>query len=90
MPKSATWDEVPFYKPKPSPECDEGYKGRVGIHEVLQMTPAIRELAVANSSAEQIEEQARKEGMLIMLEDGIFKAAKGLTSIEEVFRVVSE
>ena len=89
MPKNATWEDVPFYKPKPSQECEEGYKGRVGIHEVLQMSPAIRELAVANSSAENIENQARKEGMLIMLEDGIFKAAKGLTTIEEVFRVVS-
>lgn len=90
VPKSATWDDVPFYKPKPSQDSEDGYKGRLGIHEVLQMTPAIRELAVANSSAEKIEEQARKEGMLIMLEDGIFKAAKGLTTIEEVFRVVSE
>lgn len=89
VPKNATWSDVPFYKPKPSQECEDGYKGRVGIHEVLQMTPAIRELAVANASAESIENQARKEGMLIMLEDGIFKAAKGLTTIEEVFRVVS-
>lgn len=88
--KDITWDDVPFYKAKPSPECEEGYKGRLSIHEVLRMSSGIRELAVANSSAEKIELQARKEGMLTMLEDGIFKAAQGLTSIEEVYRVVSE
>ncbi len=89
-PKDGTWDTIPFYKPKPSPECEEGYKGRMGIHEVLRMSPGIRELAIVNAPAEKIEEQARKEGMLTMLEDGIFQAAQGLTSIEEVFRVVSE
>ena len=54
------------------------------------MTPAVRDLALTSASAEKIEEQARKEGMLTMLEDGIFQAAQGMTSIEEVFRVVSE
>ncbi len=88
--KDASWETIPFYKPKPSPECEEGYKGRIGIHEVLRMSPAIRDLAVSNSSAEKIEAQARKEGMLTMLEDGIFQAVQGMTSIEEVFRVVSE
>lgn len=88
--KDADWENIPFYRPKSSQECEEGYRGRIGIHEVLKMSPAIRELAVAHASAEKIEEQARKEGMLTMLEDGIFKAAQGLTTIEEVFRVVSE
>lgn len=88
--KNTDWDAVPFFKAKGSPECEEGYKGRIGIHEVLKMSPAIRDLVVSRASAEQIEEQARKEGMLTMLEDGIFKAAQGLTTIEEVFRVVSE
>jgi type IV pilus assembly protein PilB len=88
--KDATWETIPFYKPKISPEADDGYKGRIGIHEVLRMTPAIRDLAVKRSSAEAIEAQARKEGMLTMLEDGIFKSAMGLTTIEEVFRVVNE
>ena len=88
--KETTWETLPFYKPKSSPECEDGYKGRIGIHEVLRMSPVVRDLSVASASAEKIEEQARKEGMLTMLEDGIFQAAQGLTSIEEVFRVVSE
>lgn len=88
--KDADWESIPFYKAKASPECDEGYKGRLSIHEVLPMTSGIRDLAVVNASAEKIEIQARKEGMLTMLEDGIFKAAQGLTTIEEVYRVVSE
>jgi type IV pilus assembly protein PilB len=90
VPKSTKWNQVPFFKPKPSTEADEGYKGRIGIHEILRMSPAIRDLTVDHASAEKVEEQARKEGMLTMLEDGIFKSAQGLTTIEEVFRVVSE
>ena len=88
--KNTKWNQVPFYKPKPSTEADEGYKGRIGIHEILRMSPAIRDLTVDHASAEKVEEQARKEGMLTMLEDGIFKSAQGVTTIEEVFRVVSE
>lgn len=88
--KGSEWSTIPFYKPKSSSECEEGYKGRMGIHEVLRMTPAIRDLAIVRASAEKIEAQARAEGMLTMLEDGIFQAAQGLTTIEEVFRVVSE
>ena len=88
--KDADWESIPFYKPKVSAECEEGYKGRIGIHEVLKMSPAIRELVIGNAPAEKLEAQARKEGMLTMLEDGIFKAVQGLTTVEEVFRVVSE
>jgi type IV pilus assembly protein PilB len=90
VPANATWKDVPFYKAKSGTESEDGYKGRIGIHEVLQMTNTIRELTMKNASAEQIEEQARKEGMFSMLEDGIFKAAMGLTTIEEVLRVVNE
>jgi type IV pilus assembly protein PilB len=89
VPKDAKWNTVPFYRPKPSNDAEDGYKGRVVIHEVLRMSPAIRDLSVSHASTEAMEAQARKEGMLTMVEDGIFKAAQGLTTIEEVFRVVS-
>ncbi len=84
------WDEVSFYKPVPAGEGDDGYKGRVGIHEVLKMTPTIRELIIKGATAGDIEIQAKKEGMLTMLEDGIFKVVQGMTTIEEVLRVISE
>ncbi|MDO8183569.1 MAG: GspE/PulE family protein [bacterium] len=84
------WSEVTFYRAKPSGEHD-GYEGRIGIHEVLAVTPAIKELIVKSGvGGDEIETQAKKDGMLSMLEDGIYKSAIGVTSIEEVLRVVTE
>jgi type II secretory ATPase GspE/PulE/Tfp pilus assembly ATPase PilB-like protein len=87
--QTATWNTIPFYRPKEG-AGDEGYKGRIGIHEVLHVSPAIKEIVLAQGTADTIEKQARAEGMLTMLEDGIYKAALGQTSIEEVLRVISE
>ena len=88
--KDTDWKKIPFYKAKPSSESEDGFKGRVGIHEVLKMTPTIRDLVMRESNSADIEAQAKKEGMITMVEDGIFKAVSGLTTIEEVLRVVSE
>ncbi|MDD4803787.1 MAG: GspE/PulE family protein [Candidatus Pacebacteria bacterium] len=88
--KNDNWDTINFYKPKESAESKDGYTSRVGIHEVMKMTPSIRELIIKGATSQQIEEQSKKEGMITMLEDGIFKSAMGLTTIEEVLRVVSE
>lgn len=85
-----TWDKIPFYKAVKSTEFEDGYSSRVGIHEVLKVTATIKEMIIKNSSQDEIEEQAKKEGMLTMLEDGVFQAVLGNTTIEEVFRVVSE
>ncbi len=88
--QAATWEKIPFYKPKASKESEDGFHGRLGIHEVLKVTNTIRELVMQEKSASEIEAQARKEGMMTMLEDGIFKAVEGMTTIEEVLRVISE
>ena len=88
--KDATWATIPFYHPKKGEESDDGYKGRIGIHEVLSVSSAIKELILKNASADVIDKQARAEGMMTMLEDGIFLAVQGLTTTEEVLRVVSE
>jgi type II secretory ATPase GspE/PulE/Tfp pilus assembly ATPase PilB-like protein len=88
--KKATFESIPFYEPKKSADCPDGYAGRIGIHEVLMMSPALKEMVIRNATSDELEAQARKEGMLTMLEDGIFKAAQGLTTIEEVLRVISE
>lgn len=87
--QNATWNSIPFYRPKEG-LGEEGYKGRIGIHEVLQVTPTVKEIVLGQGTADAIEKQARSEGMLTMLEDGIYKAALGQTSIEEVLRVISE
>ncbi len=86
----ATWDTVPFYHPIESQQCEDGYSGRAGIYEVLPLTSAIRNLVIGGATEEIIAEEAIKEGMMTMLEDGIFKAAQGVTTIEEVLRVISE
>lgn len=85
-----TWETISFYKPKASPECADGYSGRAGIHEVLKISTTIRDLIMKGATSEEIEKQAKTEGMMTMIEDGIFKAAQGITTIEEVLRVVTE
>lgn len=84
------WEKIPFYKPKPSVECEDGYKGRLIIHEVLKMSLTLKELIVKGASSDDIEKQAKKEGMMSMIEDGLFKAVQGMTTVEEVLRVISE
>lgn len=88
--EKATWKTIPFYRVGKDSNSSDGYSGRVGIHEVLKVSLAIRELIIKGSSQDEIEEQAKKEGMMTMIEDGVFQAVLGNTSIEEVFRVVSE
>lgn len=88
--KDATWNDIPFYHPKEKGLTDDGYKGRMGIHEVLEMSPALKDMVMNGKTGDEVAAQARKEGMLTMIEDGIFKAAQGLTSIEEVLRVINE
>jgi len=88
--KKDTMTSIPFYRPVPSEACPDGYHERIGIHEILPVTAEIRELILKGASADTLEAQAKKEGMLTMIEDGLFKAASGITTIEEVLRVVSE
>jgi type IV pilus assembly protein PilB len=84
------WRNITFFKAKPQKDCPDGYKGRIGIHEVLTVTESIKELIVKNATTDQIEERAKKEGMSTMFESGVLKAAQGVTSLEEVFRVTRE
>ena len=82
--------DIEFYRPKLSKDCPEGYKGRLGIYEVLPITETIKELIVKEANSDKIQEQAQKEGMRTMIEDGFIKAVQGVTSIEEVLRVIVE
>ncbi len=87
---NADWPDIKFYKPKPSADAPDGYKDRIGIHEVLEVTETIKSLIMSSATSDDIEKQAKKEGMMTMFEDGIFKASQGITSIEEVLRVTRE
>jgi len=84
------WKDIKFYKPRPSKECEDGYSGRIGIHEVLKMSETIKRLLMSNATSDDVEKQAKKEGMLTMFEDGIIKCVQGITSIEEILRVTKE
>ena len=66
-----------------------GYKGRVGLYEVMPMSDEIQRMTVREASATKIMEQAKKEGLIDMREDGFTKVKMGRTSIEEVMRVVA-
>ena len=82
-------DEFVFYKGLGCRACGyTGYKGRIGLFEVLEMNDDIKGAMLKGASSDEIEEIAVKSGMTLMLEDGIRKALSGLTSLEEVIRVI--
>ncbi len=79
----------PIYRPKGCVKCnDTGYKGRIGIYEVMLMSPKIEKLTVARASTEEINKQAVKEEMKVLRKDGLSKVFMGITSLEEVMRVI--
>jgi len=86
-----TLDKVDFFHGSGCKQCNgEGYKGRMGIYEVLEVTKSIQDLINKNASNAEIYEVAEKEGMIPIVEDGFSKAIKGLTSLEEILRVTKE
>jgi len=77
--------------PEGCTECNHtGYKSRMGIYEVLGNSQDVQRLIVSNATSENIEQQAIKDGMLTMQVDGLIKALRGLTTIEEILRVTAE
>lgn len=87
-----SWESIAFSRPakKKVPDCPDGYKGRLGIYEVLGVSEPMKNLVVKEATADEMQQLAQKEGMLTMLEDGFIKAVQGLTSIEEILRVTTE
>jgi type IV pilus assembly protein PilB len=82
-----------LYRPGASEDANgkhDGFKGRVGIYEVLDNTLAVQKLITANATANQIQAQSISEGMITMQTDGLIKALRGETTIEEVLRVTKE
>lgn len=85
------WESISFFRAKGCDQCgNEGYRGRIGIYEVFEMTSDIRRLVMESATSETLEKAAREAGMLTMVEDGFLKAVLGATSIEEILRVTKE
>lgn len=84
-------EKIRLYRGKGCRACvNTGYLGRTGIFEVLEIDENVKELIMRKANADEIENQAIKNGMNTMLEDGIDKVLSGITTIEEVIRVVRE
>ncbi len=82
---------ITLYKGQGCELCSHsGYKGRVGIFEVLEVTESIKQLIMRRANAGEIEQRAIEEGMDTMFEDGMEKVVTGTTTIEEVLRVIKE
>ena len=80
-----------LYKGSGCNQCDNsGYKGRVGIYEVLEMTPELANLIISKSTVDQIKKLTQKQKMITMAEDGFLKALDGITTIEEIIRVTMD
>ena len=79
-----------IFEPVGCSHCSKtGYRGRIAVHEVMTVTEEIERLAVSRSSSAEIGRVARDQGMITLREDGWAKAQMGLTSIEEILRVVA-
>jgi len=83
-------ENLKFYKGDGCEKCGGlGYKGRVGLYEILTMNPEIEKMILDNKVSEyEIEKIAIENGMITMVQDGLLKALDGLTSVEEVFRII--
>lgn len=83
-------DVVTLYKGQGCPKCNNtGYNGRIGIFEVMLISPIIGQMIMQERSAGEINKQAISEGMITMMQDGFMKALEGVTTIEEVLRVIN-
>ncbi|MDD3646714.1 MAG: GspE/PulE family protein [Candidatus Gracilibacteria bacterium] len=82
-------ENLKLYTGKGCDECNNsGYKGRIGIYEIISLSPKLRDMIREGASTEKIINEARGGDLILMKEDGILKAIKGFTTIEEVLRVM--
>jgi type IV pilus assembly protein PilB len=80
-----------LYKPIGCPQCNStGFSGRIGIYEVVPLSPGMEKLVVNHSTTYEIQKQAISEGLITMRQDGFLKALEGITTIEEVIAKASE
>lgn len=79
-----------IYRPKPSKACPKGTSGRIAVYEILSMTPELEKVILKEPSETKIREEANRQGMLTMLQDGLLKALRGIVSFEEVTKTIEE
>lgn len=85
-----SWLDIKLYKAQGCEQCRGGYRGRLGIFEVLGIDDEVRKLISQKATSEELENFARSKGMITMVEDGFIKVIQGLTSVEEILRVTKE
>jgi type IV pilus assembly protein PilB len=86
---AAANDGVSFYRKIGCPRCNQtGYRGRIGVYQLMTMTEELESLAVGKASRDDLERAALRSGMRTLWDDGLAKVASGLTSIEELTRIV--
>jgi general secretion pathway protein E len=84
-------DAITLYRPIGCSQCAQtGYTGRISIMEMLPVTDPLRSLVMKHATATDLRSEAIREGMLTMYEDGLRKAVRGVTTLEEVLRVTRE
>ena len=79
-----------FYQPVGCDQCDSGYKGRVGIYQVMPISDEMSRIIMAEGNAIDLADQAQKEGINDLRQSGLEKVRQGVTSLEEVNRVTKE
>jgi len=84
------WEDIKLFKPQGCDQCHGGYRGRLGIFEVLEIDEDIKKMISQKATSDELEKKAREKGMNTMVEDGFIKAVQGITSFEEILRVTKE
>jgi type IV pilus assembly protein PilB len=89
--KIKKFEDLTFFTGKGCDKCSNtGYKGRLGVHEILEVTPEVGEMIVRRAASQELQDFAESKGMILMWQDGFIKAVKGITTIEEILRVTKE
>lgn len=83
-------EDLIFYKAAPSADCPDGFKGRIGIYEVIEVDDIIRNLIIQGANTQKIAQTTKQNGTLTMLEDGLYKSIQGITTIESALSVIKQ
>ncbi|MBS0600531.1 MAG: type IV-A pilus assembly ATPase PilB, partial [Proteobacteria bacterium] len=88
--KADELDTLTIYRPVGCDQCTNGYKGRVGIYQVMPISEEMGRIMMSNGNSIQIADQARREGIRDLRDSGLLKIRQGVTSLDEVNRVTKD